>query len=60
MAHRMLMALRAPRPESAPESEPVEIDTDDPTVVRITLDDGETLEFDAVELRSTLSDQEAA
>lgn len=50
-----LMALRAGRPEHTPEAEPVLVDTDTPGVVRIILDDGEFLDFDAVELRAAAS-----
>lgn len=55
MAVQVVMALRAGRAEHTPESEPVVVDTDDPRVVALTLDDGERLELDATELRAALA-----
>ena len=54
MAQFLTMATRAGRPEHTPEAEPVVIDTDRPGAVVLHLDDGETLEFDAGELRAAL------
>jgi hypothetical protein len=49
----LLMANRAGLPEHEPEAEPVLIQRDGDQVVLI-LDDGETLAFDATELRSAV------
>lgn len=45
-----LMAMRAGRPEHTPEAEPLLVDTDHDGVVRLVLDDGDTLDIDRVEL----------
>ena len=50
----LLMAHRAGRPEHHPEAEPVLIDQAEGTV-RLLLDDGETIEFDAIELRRAVA-----
>lgn len=50
----LLMALRAGRPEHSPEAEPVLAYVQGATV-RLELDDGEILEFDAAELRAAIA-----
>lgn len=59
MTETLVMALRAGRAEHTPESEPVTIEGDG-QVVRLELDDGETIEFDREELLAALEDTEAA
>ena len=49
---RLLMVLRQASDEC--EAEPIVVDTDDPRVVVIELDDGERLEIDLRELRSAI------
>jgi hypothetical protein len=60
MSQAMVMATRAGRPEHTPEAEPVVIDTDDPKVVKLTLDDGETIEMDRTELEAAIAPPEAS
>lgn len=50
MPDKLIMAVRAGRPEHAPESEPVLVSSDGQEVV-LTLDDGEQLTFNRRELR---------
>jgi hypothetical protein len=50
----VITALRAGRPEHTPEAEPIVVAVDGATAT-LTLDDGETLAFDAVELRAALA-----
>lgn len=50
MSQTPLMVTRAGRPEHTPEAEPVIVDTDSPDVIVLRLDDGETIEFDRLEL----------
>lgn len=52
---RVLSALRAGRPEHTPEAEPVLVEVRDGTAT-LTLDDGETVAFDARELRAALGE----
>jgi hypothetical protein len=52
MAITLLMAVVTASRET--EAEPVIIDTDTPGQVMLVLDDGETLAFDVVELRTAL------
>lgn len=54
----LVMAHRAGHAED--EAEPVVIDTDDPNVVVLELDDGERLELDPTELRASLDERQAA
>jgi hypothetical protein len=49
-----LMLTRADRPEHTPEAEPVTVETD-ADVVRLTLDDGVTLDFDRRELAAAVA-----
>ena len=56
MSRRLIVALRAVRPEHEPEAEPVIIDTDSTDSIVVELDDGERLEFDARELRAALDE----
>jgi hypothetical protein len=49
MMETLITALRAGRPEHTPEAEMVLVAVDGATVT-LTLDDGETLVFDAAEL----------
>lgn len=51
----VVTALRAGRPEHTPESEAVLVALTG-TTVTLTLDDGETLAFDVVELRAALGE----
>lgn len=54
MSTQLVMVRRAHRPEHTPEAEPMVIDTDDPQRVVLQLDDGETVDCDAAELRAAL------
>ena len=49
----LITALRAGRPEHTPEAEPVLVSVDGHRAT-LTLDDGETLDFDAGELLGAL------
>lgn len=51
---QLITALRAGRAEHTPEAEPVLVEVDE-TTATLTLDDGETLRFDVVELRTALT-----
>lgn len=53
MPESLLTALRAARPEHTPEAESVLVTVDGATTT-LTLDDGETLAFDAAELRAAI------
>lgn len=48
-----LVATRTDRPEHTPEAEPVVVETT-ADVVRLVLDGGEVIDFDAVELRAAI------
>lgn len=52
MAQALLMANR--RRGQTTEAEPITIDTDDPAVVVLRLEDGETIELDPIEARRAL------
>ena len=54
---KMVMVMRADRPEHTPESEGLVVNTDNPAVVRLVLDDG--IELD-VERGALLEALEAA
>ncbi len=54
MAHTMIGALRAGRPEHTMEAERVVVDTDTPNVVVLHLDDGERIELDRHELQAAI------
>jgi hypothetical protein len=58
MSRHLVMAYRTGRAEA--EAEPVVIDTEDPTVVVLELDDGGKLELDPTELRAALDLPRAA
>jgi len=53
---QILMAVRKHPSDEGGESEPVVVDTDQPGLVRLELDDGDVIELDSTELRSTLDD----
>lgn len=57
---RVITALRAGRPEHTPEAESVLVDVTADGTARLTLDDGETLSFDVVELAVALVNRKAA
>lgn len=44
---KLVMVMRADRPEHTPESEGLTIDTDTPGIVRLVLDDGVEITCDA-------------